>query len=144
MCAWCSPGGWTGRRYHLGNNKKVFDVDAETHAILRALKIFDRGQESGCRYTIFADSTAVINQIRSDAIGPDKHFARSAIEVCSRLVSRDNKVTALWAPAHVEITGNEEADRLAKEAAEGSTHEVSDEYWWEISLSHLSRVAIEN
>lgn len=53
------PGGWTGRRYHLGNNKEVFD--AETYAILRALKIFDRRQESGRSYTIFADSTAAIN-----------------------------------------------------------------------------------
>ena len=36
--------GWTGRCYRLGNNKKVFD--AETDAILRALEISNRGQES--------------------------------------------------------------------------------------------------
>ena len=42
-----------GHRYYLGNNKEVFD--AETYAILRALKIFDRGQESGSCYTIFVD-----------------------------------------------------------------------------------------
>lgn len=68
MCAWHSPGGWTGRRYHLGNNKEV--SGAETYAILRALKIFDRGQESGRSYTIFADSTAAINRVKSDAVGP--------------------------------------------------------------------------
>ena len=32
-------------------------------------------------------------------------------------MSRDNNVTILWGPAHSGIDGNEEADRLAKEAA---------------------------
>ena len=36
-----------GHRYYL-NNKKGFD--AETYVILRALKIFGRGQESGRCY----------------------------------------------------------------------------------------------
>ena len=134
--------GWAGRLYHLGNDKEVFD--AETYAIFRVLKEFDRRQESGCRYTIFANSTAAINRIRSDAIGPGQHLARAAVEICSRLVSRDNEVTVLWVPAHVRIAGNEEADRLAKEAAEGRTREASDEYRWEASLSHLSQVVTEN
>ena len=41
----------------------------------------------------------------------------AAIEICSRLVGRDNEVTIFWVPAHVSIPGNEEADRLVKEAA---------------------------
>ena len=51
----------------LGNNKEVFD--AETYAIFRALKYFNRRQENGHRYIIFADSTAAINRVRSDAVG---------------------------------------------------------------------------
>ena len=51
---------------HLGNNKEVFD--AEIYDILRALKIVDQGQESGHRCAIFADSTAAINRVRTDAI----------------------------------------------------------------------------
>ena len=59
------------------------------------------------------------------------HLARAAIEVCSRIVSRDKRdkeVAILLAPARAVIAGNEEADRLAKEAAEGRTHEVAWEY----------------
>ena len=84
-----------------------------------------------------------INRVRSGAVGSGQHLARAAIEVCSRILNRDNEVTALWVPAHVGIAGNE-ADRLAKGAAEGQTHEAADEYKWEASLSHPSRVATEN
>ena len=37
------PAGWTGRRYHLGNNKGVFD--AEVFAVYRALSVIDQRQE---------------------------------------------------------------------------------------------------
>ena len=89
------------------------------------------------------DPTAAINRIRSEAISPGQHLVRAAIEVCSRLMSRDNEVTVLWVAAHVRIAGNE-ADRLANEVAKGRTHEVPDEYRWGASLSHLSRVVTEN
>ena len=92
-------------------------------------------EESGRRYTIFADSMAAINRVRSDTVGPDQHLARAAIEVCSRIVSRDNEVMVLWTPAHAGAASNEEANELAKEVAEGRTHEVADKYSWEASLS---------
>ena len=48
-------------------------------------------------------------------------------------------------PAHRGGTGNEKADELAKAAAEGTepTDEAEDDYRWETSLSHMSRVATE-
>ena len=59
-CVWQSPSGWTGRRFHFGTNKEVFD--AETFAIYQALHVLDRRQESGHRYAVFVGSTAVISQ----------------------------------------------------------------------------------
>lgn len=72
-CTWHCQGGWTGRRYNLGNNKEAFGE--ETYAIFRALKIFDQGQESGRQYTIFADSTVAINIVRTDTIGQGQQRA---------------------------------------------------------------------
>ena len=98
-CAWRTPGGWTGRRFHLdlGNNKEVFD--AEVYAIYQALSIMDQRQETSQRYTIFADSAAAIERVRSDAIVPGQRFAVAAIEVGTRLVSRGNEVAIHWVPA---------------------------------------------
>ena len=58
-------------------------------------------------------------------------------------MSRGNEVTILWVPAHSGTADNEEADRLAKEAAKGRAVEVPDEIRWEVSLSYLSRRAAE-
>ena len=53
---WRRPDGWAGRRFHLGTNREVFY--AEVFAIYQALLWLDQLQESGRRYTLFADSTA--------------------------------------------------------------------------------------
>ena len=140
-CVWKDGERWKGSRYHLGNNKEVFD--AGVFAIYQALKACERGQASGRRYTIFSDSQSAILRIRSDELGPGQLWARAEIEVCSRLIQSGNKVTVRWVPAHVGVEGNEVADRFAKEAAEGHQHSVSDKLRWEASLSYLSRVTTE-
>ena len=69
-CVWRTPtpDGWTSRRFHLGTNKEVFN--AEVFTIYRALYIFDQRQASGHRYAVFSDSTAAINRVGADTIGP--------------------------------------------------------------------------
>ena len=83
-------------------------------------------------------STAAIDRIPTDDIGPGQRFV--AMEVCSRILDRDNEVIVHWpwAPAHHGVTGNERMDECAKVAAEGKipSDEVPDKYRWETSLSH--------
>ena len=107
-CVWQTPVGWTGRRFHLGTNKEVFN--AESYAIYQALRILDQRQESDHRYTVFVDSTATIDRVKTDATGPGQRFAVASMEVCTWILARDNDVTICWAPAHHGITGNEKAD----------------------------------
>lgn len=57
----------------------------------------------------------------------------------ARLAARNNEVTVLWVPAHKGVIGNEFVNGLAKEAAEGRSHDVPDEVRWQASLSHLSK-----
>lgn len=65
------------------------------------------------------------------------------MEVCDRIIGRDNEVAVRWVPAHQGVAGNEEADKRAKEAAEGiaTADDTPDAYRWERSLSHPTRVA---
>ena len=94
---WRTPEGWTGQRYRLRSNKNQV-LNAETYAIYRALRILDQRQEGGYRYTVFVDSTAAIDRIQTDTIGPGQRSVVAAMEVCFRILSRDNKVTVRWVP----------------------------------------------
>ena len=143
-CAWKrGDGSWTGRSFHLSTNKE--DFDAEVFAIYQALRAFEERPRVGHHFTIFADSQAAIQRIRTDGVGPGQCWARAAIEVCSRLIARGNEVSVFRVPARSGIVGNEMADQLAKEAAGGQQqHSVQDELRWEASLSHLSRVITGN
>ena len=115
---WKSPGGWSGRCFHLGNNKEVFD--AEVFAIYQALLWIEGHQGAGGRFTIFADCPAAIERVRTDALGPAQRFAVAAIEVCDRIHARGGQITIRWVSSHVGIEGNETAGRYAKAAAERS------------------------
>ena len=88
---WQTPEGWAGQRYHLGTNKEVFD--AEVYAIYQALRVSDQRQENGHQYIVFVDSTAAIDRIRTDAIGPGQRFT-VATEGRSR-------ATVQWISSHV-------------------------------------------
>ena len=122
-CAWQTEEGWTGRRFHLGTNKEVFD--AEVYAIYQALRTFEERQETGKKYTVFSDCQPAIRRALSDAIGPCQQWARAIIDLATRLIGRRNEVLILWVPAHVGVGGNEVADRMVKEAAAGQIYGVA-------------------
>ena len=142
-CVWRTQEGWTGRRFQLGTNKEVFD--AEVFAIYQALRAIEQRQERGRSYTVFVDSTSAIDRVRDDELGPGQRFAVAAIEVCSRIITNDNRVTIRWVPAHSGAAGNEVADRYAKSAATGEepVEAIPEGYAAETSLSHMTRVATE-
>ena len=85
-------------------SKEVFD--AETFAVYQALRASGRRQECGYRYTIFVDSTAAIDRVRADALGPGQRFAIAAMEPCDRFLACDYEVTIRWVPTHSMVVSN--------------------------------------
>lgn len=128
VCVWKTPGVWAGRRFHLGTNKEVFD--AEVFAIYQALIAIVGRKEGGQQHTIFVDSTAAIEGVRTDSIGPGQRFAIADIETSTRLRARGNEITIRWVPTHQGAPGNKKADKYVKIAADGERPDdaVSDDY----------------
>lgn len=116
--AWSdSSGEWIGEKMHQGTNKEV--CDAEIHAIERAIHLFTEINEEGQQYTIFSDSKSAIERCRNDIRGPGQATARTIIDGSLRLAINRCTITLRWVPEHQGVEGNVQADRWAKEAAEG-------------------------
>lgn len=137
----CKPAGWTGRRFHLGKNKNVFDV--ELHALYQALKTFEARDQTDGHYTIFSGSAAAIRRTTPDDRGPGQRFAVAAIDVCSRPVQRGNIVTIRWTPTHSRVECEEVAGGWAEAAAECAFDMVDGSFLRETSLTHMARRATE-
>ena len=73
--------------------------------------------------------------------------AIAAMEVCDRVLTRDNEVTIRWLPAHSRVEGNEQVDTYAKAVVRRtdpcSDDEVPDGLLTEASLFHVPRSATE-
>ena len=133
--AWSRRGdGWTGRRFHLGTNKEVFDTEA--FAIYQALKVFEAEGGSGRNFTVFSDFQSAIRRALTDVPGPGQQWARSIIEVCTRLVGKGNEVTLRWV---WPIRGG----RQRQGGGRGPLAQRSDKAWGQTSLPHLLRRTAE-
>ncbi|XP_043201712.1 uncharacterized protein LOC122370306 [Amphibalanus amphitrite] len=98
-------------RFKLPNNCSVFT--AEAFAILRALLFVE---ESGImRCVICTDSLSVLTALRGPVTSHPTIM--KILETCHRLITlSDRELVILWIPGHCSITGNELADRQAREA----------------------------
>ena len=140
-CAWQTEDGWTGRLFHLGNNKEVFD--AEIFAIYQALKVFETREQTGRKYAVFSDSQAAIRRAATDTVRPGQQWARAIMEVADRVIARGNEISIIWVLAHRGVPGNEVVDGMAKTAAGDTSYEAPDQVGWQTSLPHLARRATE-
>ena len=86
---------------------------AELHGILKALEVVASHSESN--FTIFCDSRSVLESLEN--FNSSHPLILKILEWLFLLKRRGREVSFCWVPAHVGVHGNEEADRLAKEAA---------------------------
>ena len=72
-------------------------------------------QGNARNYTIFCDSKSVLQSI--ECFDSKHPIILKILEWLFLIQKRGKIINFCWVPAHVDITGNERADRLAKEAA---------------------------
>ena len=96
-------------QFRLPNNSSIFS--SEHKAIDLALNHIE--QDAYWRYIIYTDSLSVMQALEGEKT--DNPLIVSLLEKLSKLCDRAD-IVFCWLPSHVGISGNEEADKAAKDA----------------------------
>ena len=98
------------RSYRLRDGCSIFT--AEVEAIDKALK-YVKVSSMKC-FVIFSDNMSVLQAIESqESKNPP---VNRVLQTCREILSNGKFITFCWIPSHQDITGNEDADRAAKDA----------------------------
>lgn len=101
---------------------------AELAAILKAVTIISKTEGNHKEYTIFTDSRSTIMALQS--FNNYNPIVCSILHVVLRCMLRLGKsIHFCWVPSHVGVTGNEEADILARRAADSGTYAPTNTYF---------------
>ena len=84
----------------------------EVEAIDKALKYVKVSSVE--RFVIFSDSMSVFQAIES--LESKNPLVNRLLQTCQEILSNGKFITFCWIPSHRDITGNEDADRTAKDA----------------------------
>ena len=85
---------------------------AEVEAIDKTLKYVKVSSVE--RFVIFSDSMSVLQAIESQE--SKNPLVNRVLQTCQEILSNGKFITFCWIPSHRDITGNEDADRAAKDA----------------------------
>ena len=99
------------RGYRLRDCCSIFT--AEIEAINKALTYVKVSTRKSC--VIFSDSMSVLQVIESQE--SKNPLVNRVLQACQEIISNGKFITFSWIPSHRDITGNEHADRAAKDAS---------------------------
>jgi ribonuclease HI len=66
---------------------------------------------------VHADNQAAIYRLRTPSDRPAQTWQLRCIKACKEVICKGATISIFWVPGHEDITGNERADALAKQAA---------------------------
>ena len=128
------------RGYRLRDGCSIFT--AEIEAINKALTYVKVSTRKS--FVIFSDSMSLLKAIESQE--SKNPLVNRVLQACQEILYNGKFITFCWIPSHRDITGNEHADRAAKDAlskAQPTHFELPCTYvLWR--FSHLSHVCGRN
>ena len=98
------------RSYRRRDGCSIFT--AEVEAIDKALK-YVKVSSVEC-FVMFSDSMSVLEAIENQE--SKNPLVNRVLQTCQEILSNGKFITFCWIPSHRDITGNEDADRAAKDA----------------------------
>ena len=111
--AYCVPSEQVNESYRITDSNTI--LTAELIAIRQALKWVKTAAPSN--YVLFSDSLSSLKALTSEKTKSSRPNLIQEIQTLVGDISKKkSNIELAWIPSHVGITGNEMADRLAKEA----------------------------
>jgi ribonuclease HI len=111
--------------YAPHNNTRIIEAlhpthtvySAELHAIHRALTLIQSLNTFTHKdYLILSDSLSSLQSLTSLPLHPLNNISQTILDIHEQLALNNYHIIFTWVPSHVQITGNETADKLAKQA----------------------------
>ncbi|HMG39082.1 MAG TPA: reverse transcriptase domain-containing protein [Nitrososphaeraceae archaeon] len=100
------------KKFRLCNNSSIYT--AELTAIVETiLWILNCECYNNCEFAIFSDSLSVLTSIEQGYSQSRPALLNDLLSHMSKL--NNNQVRFIWIPSHIDLTGNDRADTLAKE-----------------------------
>jgi ribonuclease HI len=120
--------------WNLGTGMEVFD--AELFAIEKAFKIaWENKQLNTDKVWIFSDSQAAIKRLKNSSLKAGQYYVQAIRKWAKKFQDIAVQLQLEWVPGHMNIRGNELADKAAKKGTE-LQHTTSESY---ISLAFIKR-----
>ena len=109
-------------KLHLGSTEHHTVYEAELAGMLMGLHLIRTEKKNTVKCVLSVDNQAALSAINSELNKPGQHIADNLLKTVKKLfASKGNNRFALtlrWSAGHVGIAGNEDADELAKSAAD--------------------------
>ena len=113
------------KRQYLGAESEYNVYVAEVEAVKLAADIVQEIGETYEQCIIYFDSQAAANGLMKPSKQSGQQFLVSALEKIEAIKTLTPNITLIWIPGHMEIAGNEMADKAAKEAAKSRAADVN-------------------
>ena len=98
------------QKFRLPNHNSI--LTAELVAISRAIAAM-KNRHDVKEFVIFTNSIAAAQVIEAGASNSQPHLVGEVLDDVMELASNGRKCEVHWLPSHIDIEGNDEADRLA-------------------------------